>query len=88
LPADDVTDAWRAREAQWLQFARAPGHDVFYEHLNLPWFAQLLPAAGRRTLDVRLREPRASADTIARHPDLVSARDTPFSLQLRCRQAA
>jgi hypothetical protein len=49
---DDVTDAWRARAAQWLQFARTPGHDLFFDQLNLPWFAELLPAAGRRTLVV------------------------------------
>jgi SAM-dependent methyltransferase len=55
---DDVTDAWRARAAQWLDFARTPGHDVFFFELNLPWFAELLPAAGRRTLDIGCGEGR------------------------------
>jgi hypothetical protein len=55
---DDVTAAWRVRATQWLDFARTPGHDVFFDQLNLPWFAELLPAAGRRTLDVGCGEGR------------------------------
>jgi hypothetical protein len=43
----DVTDAWRERVTQWLQFARTPGHDVAFHQLNLPWFAELLPSAGQ-----------------------------------------
>jgi SAM-dependent methyltransferase len=58
LLADDVTDAWRARATQWLDFARTPGHDVFFFELNLPWFAELLPPAGRRTLDIGCGEGR------------------------------
>ncbi len=65
MPADDVTDAWRARARQWLEFARTPGHDVFFEHLNLPWFAELLPAAGRRTLDVGCGEGRVGRFLVA-----------------------
>jgi SAM-dependent methyltransferase len=58
LPAADVTDAWRGRATQWLDFARTPGHDVFFFELNLPWFAELLPPAGRRTLDIGCGEGR------------------------------
>ena len=43
----DVTDAWRdARRSGWC--SRGPGHDVFFDQLTLPWFADLPPAAGRR----------------------------------------
>jgi SAM-dependent methyltransferase len=58
VPANDVTGAWQERATQWLDFARTPGHDVFFDQLNLPWFAELLPAAGRRTLDVGCGEGR------------------------------
>ena len=142
MPADDVTDAWRARAKQWLEFARTPGHDVFFDQLNLPSFAELLsgpagvfcvaipnpvnaPAGSRaryfdempgsatvardglsmefvwidRPLSFytealassgfvieRVREPRPSAGTVTRHPELAAARDTPFCLHLRCRR--
>jgi SAM-dependent methyltransferase len=66
MPADDVTDAWRARAEQWLEFARTPGHDVFFEQLNLPWFAELLPPAGRCTLDVGCGEGRLGRFLVAR----------------------
>jgi SAM-dependent methyltransferase len=66
VPEDDVTGAWRVRATQWLQFARTPGHDVFFDQLNLPWFAELLPAAGRRTLDVGCGEGRLGRFLAAR----------------------
>lgn len=55
---DGVSDAWERNAAQWLAWARTPGHDVYYWELNLPAFAQLIPAAGRRTLDVGCGEGR------------------------------
>ena len=66
MAADDITDAWRERAAQWLQFARTPGHDVFFEQLNLPWFAEMLPVAWRRTLDVGCGEGRLGRFLAAR----------------------
>jgi SAM-dependent methyltransferase len=66
VPDDDVTGAWRVRATQWLQFARTPGHDVFFDQLNLPWFAELLPGPGRRTLDVGCGEGRLGRFLVAR----------------------
>jgi SAM-dependent methyltransferase len=66
VPEDDITGAWRVRATQWLQFARAPGHDVFFDQLNLPWFAELLPDPGRRTLDVGCGEGRLGRFLVAR----------------------
>jgi SAM-dependent methyltransferase len=54
----DVGDAWEQNAEQWLAWARTAEHDSYYLNLNLPAFAQLLPGAGRRTLDVGCGEGR------------------------------
>ncbi len=54
----NLSDAWEENAEQWLAWARTPGHDTYYWHLNLPAFAQLVPGAGRRTLDVGCGEGR------------------------------
>lgn len=41
------------------RWARAAGHDVYYEQLNWPAFHALVPPAGRRTLDVGCGAGRA-----------------------------
>ena len=54
----EVSAAWERNAQQWLAWARTPEHDVYCWHLNLPAFAELVPAAGRRTLDVGCGEGR------------------------------
>jgi SAM-dependent methyltransferase len=55
---EDVSDAWEENAGQWLAWARTPAHDVYFWELNLPAFVELLPDAGRRTLDVGCGEGR------------------------------
>ena len=55
---NDVSQAWEANAEQWLAWARTPEHDVYYWQLNLPAFAELVPWAGMRTLDVGCGEGR------------------------------
>ena len=55
---DDVSGAWEDNAEQWRAWARTPDHDVYHWELNRPAFARLLPAAGRRTLDVGCGEGR------------------------------
>jgi SAM-dependent methyltransferase len=54
----DVSEAWERNAEQWLAWARTPEHDVYYWQLNLPAFADLVPRAGRRTLDIGCGEGR------------------------------
>jgi SAM-dependent methyltransferase len=56
--ASDVSEAWETNASQWVAWARTPEHDVYHWRLNLPAFAELVPAAGRRTLDVGCGEGR------------------------------
>jgi SAM-dependent methyltransferase len=48
---------WDAEAADWAQFARG-GHDRSHTAINLPAFLELLPAPGRRTLDLACGEGR------------------------------
>jgi SAM-dependent methyltransferase len=50
--------AWDANAESWSKWARTPGHDYHYEHLNLPQFLALLPAPGRLTVDLACGEGR------------------------------
>lgn len=50
-----LRDAWACRADAWTAFARTPGHDHWYERLNLPSFLALLPEPGRATARPRLR---------------------------------
>jgi SAM-dependent methyltransferase len=53
-----TVDAWEAHAGAWARWARTPGHDYYYEHLNLPEFLALLPAPGRLTIDLACGEGR------------------------------
>ncbi len=53
-----LSEAWERNAADWARWTRVPGHDVYHDRLNWPAFRDLLPAAGRRTLDVGCGEGR------------------------------
>jgi SAM-dependent methyltransferase len=53
-----VGAAWETRAAEWARWARTPGQDVYFSELNWPAFCAVVPAAGRRTLDVGCGEGR------------------------------
>jgi SAM-dependent methyltransferase len=56
--ARPTAEAWEAHAEAWARWARTPGHDHHYEHLNLPAFSSLLPPPGRMTVDVGCGEGR------------------------------
>ena len=55
---DSLSEAWERHAGDWARWARVPGHDVYHERLNWPAFCELVPGAGRRTLDVGCGEGR------------------------------
>jgi SAM-dependent methyltransferase len=57
-----MREGWAAEAANWVQFARTPGHDQSHDETNMPALLNLLPAPGRATLDVACGEGR-----VARH---------------------
>jgi SAM-dependent methyltransferase len=54
---DDLRDSWEAQAAQWIKWARAPGHDSYWRY-HRDQFIGLLPPPGKRTIDVGCGEGR------------------------------
>jgi SAM-dependent methyltransferase len=55
-----LRQGWDDEAQNWAAFARTPGHDWAHANINLPPFLDLLPPAGRRTLDLACGEGRLS----------------------------
>lgn len=82
---DDVSDAWEENAQDWIAWARTPDHDVFHWRFNFPWFQELLPDAGDRTLDVGCGEGRVGR-WLAAHGHHVTGVDSSPTLAAAAEQ--
>jgi SAM-dependent methyltransferase len=57
-----LRDFWNGQAEAWGRFARTPGRDAYHEEFNFPKFLELVPPAGRRTLDLGCGEGRVGAE--------------------------
>jgi SAM-dependent methyltransferase len=55
---DSLAEIWHAQVAEWGRWVRTPGVDRANQLGNLPRFLELLPPAGRETLDLGCGEGR------------------------------
>jgi SAM-dependent methyltransferase len=61
LGSADLRAAWEEHAGDWVEWARAPGHDSYWQfHRDL--FLELVPPPGRRTLDLGCGEGRVARD--------------------------
>jgi SAM-dependent methyltransferase len=60
-----LRDEWEANALDFAAWARKPGHDS-YPRFHRDQFLALLPAPGRRTLDIGCGEGRLARDLVAR----------------------
>src|SRR5690349_23870274 len=56
-----LRDAWEANAADWIRWAREPGHDSYWRFHRDAFFS-LLPPPGRLTLDIGCGEGRVARD--------------------------
>jgi SAM-dependent methyltransferase len=60
-----LRDTWAASAREWIAWARAPGHDSYWQ-FHRDRFLELVPPAGRLTLDLGCGEGRLARDLKAR----------------------
>jgi SAM-dependent methyltransferase len=80
LRETDLAAAWREHAGEFIAWARTPGHDSYFRfHRDL--FFELLPAPGRRTLDLGCGEGRVARDLIAAGHTVVGVDAAPAMVE-------
>jgi ubiquinone/menaquinone biosynthesis C-methylase UbiE len=74
-----LREAWEENAAAFIAWAREPGHDSYWR-FHRDAFVPLVPAHGRRTLDLGCGEGRLSRDLKALGHDVVGIDASPTML--------
>jgi SAM-dependent methyltransferase len=72
-----LKEFWDRQAEAWGRFARTPGHDAYHDGFNFPAFLDLVPPAGRRTLDLGCGEGRVGAELTRRGHTVVGVDASP-----------
>jgi SAM-dependent methyltransferase len=67
---------WESEAENWLGWARRPGHDAYWFYAPA-FFDEMVPPAGRRTLDIGCGEGRTTRDLSARGHRAVAIDSSP-----------
>jgi SAM-dependent methyltransferase len=79
LDSVDLAAAWDEHAPEFVAWARTPDHDSYW-HFHRDLFLELVPPAGRCTLDLACGEGRLSRDLKARGHDVVGVDRSPAML--------
>ena len=76
-----MRQGWESEARNWTSIARTPGNDRSHENINLPVLLDLLPAPGRRALDLACGEGRLGRLLQTLHYQTVGADASPTMIQ-------
>jgi SAM-dependent methyltransferase len=62
---------WERESENWVRWARTPGHDAYWYYAP-PFFEQMVPEPGRRTLDLGCGEGRVARDLRQRGHQMIA----------------
>lgn len=72
----NLRESWEAHANQWIEWARAPGHDCYWRY-HRDQFLQIVPSPGQRTIDIACGEGRLTRDLKALGHDVVGIDASP-----------
>jgi SAM-dependent methyltransferase len=81
----NLRERWEAHASQWIEWARAPGHDSYWRY-HRDQFLQIVPPPRRRTIDIGCGEGRLTRDLKMLGHDVVGIDASP-SLVTAAREA-
>lgn len=71
--------SWESEAANWIAWARRPGHDAYWYYRD-EFFSAVVPRVGRRTLEVGCGEGRVTRDLSARGHRVIGVDSSPTLL--------
>jgi SAM-dependent methyltransferase len=74
-----VDRPWELEAENWVRWARTPGHDAYWDYAPI-FFDEMVPAAGRRTLELGCGEGRVVRDLTRRGHRVVGLDASPTLL--------
>jgi SAM-dependent methyltransferase len=73
-------NSWESEAKNWIKWARSPGHDSYWFY-SPGFFDELLPSAGRSTLDIGCGEGRVARDLKDRGHSVIAVDSSPTLLR-------
>ena len=80
-----MEEGWEQEAENWVRWTRTPGHDAYW-YYGAAFFAHIVPAPGRQTLEVGCGEGRVARD-LAQRGHTVTAVDASPTLLRYAREA-
>lgn len=76
----ETTGHWEQQAANWIRWARTPGHDAYWDY-SPSFFEDIVPPAGRSTLEIGCGEGRVARDLRDRGHRVVALDSSPTLLE-------